>query len=342
MHSKNRCYYTCLLVIIALIVTFFFNLFYGSVSIPVWSVVDIFFGKTVDEHPVWKDIVLQLRVPQAVTALLSGSALSVVGLMLQTLFQNSLASPDILGISSGANIGVAFVLLYCKKIDLLFSLKFNLSIVVAAFVGALLVLSLILYFSIKLKDHTILLVVGVLVTNLASSIISTMNSLASSENIRSYVLWGLGNFSDVSVNELPFFSVSILIGLLSSFFLIKPLNTLFLGEYYAFSLGTNIKKVRILILLISGFLVAIVTAFCGPISLLGWIVPCIVKMILKTSNFQLLIPTTIFLGSFIALFCNLISVVPFLHNLIPLNAVIQLLGLPVIIYIIVQDKKVYI
>lgn len=340
MFSRNQ-YVSLLTITILIIILFFFNLFYGSVSIPVSVVSDIILGKAGYEYFAWKNIILQLRLPQAIAALLSGAALSVVGLMLQILFQNSLAGPDVLGINSGANLGVALILLYCKRIDVNFSLGFSLSTVTAAFIGALVVLVLILYFSIKLKDHTIILIVGVMVSYLVSSVIFVLNSLAPSENIRSYVLWGLGNFSNISLSEIPFFSVSILIGLLFTFFLIKPLNALLLGECYATNLGFNIKKLRVLIFIVSGFLIAIVTAFCGPISLIGLIVPCIAKIILKKSNYQLLLPLTILLGSFITLFCNLMTTIPFWNNLIPLNTIIQLLTIPSIIYII-WNKKIHI
>lgn len=324
-------------IIILIIIFFFCNLFYGSVSIPISAVMDIFLGKEV-EYSAWTNIVLQSRFPQAITALLAGSALAVVGLMLQTLFRNSLVGPDILGISNGANLGVAIVLLYCKKISLNFSLGFDLSTVLAAFIGALGILILILYFSFKVKDNSMILIIGIMISYLASSGISILNSFASSESIRSYVFWGLGSFSDISVSELPFFSISILIGLSTTILLIKSLNALLLGEYYASNLGINIKKIRVLILLITGFLVAIVTSFCGPISFIGLIVPHVARIVLKNSNLQLLLPTTILLGSTMALLCNLMTIVPFSNYLLPLNAVTPLLGAPVIIYIIWNKK----
>jgi len=339
MYSINR--YVDLSIIIILIIIFFFcNLFYGSISIPISAVIDILLGKEV-EYPAWTNIILQSRFPQAITALLAGSALAVVGLMLQTLFRNSLVGPDILGISNGANLGVAIVLLYYNKIGSNFSLKFDLSTVIAAFIGALGILILILYFSVKVKDNIMILIIGIMISYLASSGISILNSFASSESIRSYVFWGLGSFSDISVSELPFFSISILIGLSTTIFLIKSLNALLLGEHYAANLGINIKKIRVLILLITGFLIAIVTAFCGPISFIGLIVPHIARIVLKKSNLQLLLPTTIFLGSAMALLCNLMTIIPFNRNLLPLNAVMPLLGAPIIIYII-WNKKIHI
>ncbi|BAG83411.1 iron ABC transporter permease [Candidatus Azobacteroides pseudotrichonymphae] len=340
IYPVNR--HTGLLIIGILIIVFLFfcNLFCGSVSIPIPAVLNILLGKK-EEYSAWTNIVLQSRLPQAITALLAGSSLAVVGLMLQTLFRNSLVGPDILGISNGADLGVAIVLLYCKRISSDFSLRFNLSTVAAAFIGALGILTLILYFSVKIKDNIMVLIIGIMMSYLTSSGISILNSFASSESIRSYILWGLGSFSDVPINELPFFSISILIGLLSAILLIKSLNILLLGEYYAINLGINIKKIRVLILLITGFLIATITAFCGPINFIGLIVPHVARITLKKSNLQLLLPATILLGSAMALFCNLVTIIPFNNNLLPLNAVTPLLGVPITIYVIC-NKKIYI
>jgi iron complex transport system permease protein len=291
---------------------------------------DILSGKDV-ERSSWTNIVLQSRLPQAITALLAGASLSVSGLMLQTLFQNPLAGPSILGISNGANLGVAIVLLYSGGI---------ISTILAAFTGALVVLLLILYFSVRVKSNILVLIIGMMIGYLASSGISVLNSLASSENIRSYVLWGLGSFSDVSSKQLPVYSILILTGLLGSVLLIKPLNTLLLGERYASNLGVNIKKVRVIILVVTGFLTAIVTAFCGPVSFIGLAVPHVARMLLGTSNQQLLLPATLLSGGAVALFCNLLTILPFGNGLLPLNAVTPLLGAPIIIYVILNKKNI--
>jgi len=318
----------------AIVILFFCNLFYGTVSIPASAVVDIFFGKEV-EKSVWADIVLQSRLPQAITALFAGSALAVSGLMLQTLFRNPLAGPSILGISNGANLGVAIVMLYAGEMS---GLSYHLSIVFSAFTGAFLVLLLILYFSAKIKNNVLVLIIGIMVGYLASSGISILNAYASSDNVRAYVLWGMGNFSSVHSAQLPFYIISILFGLLCSILLIKPLNALLLGENYAANLGVGIKANRIYILLTTGLLTAIVTAFCGPVSFLGLAVPHIARMTLRTSNQKLLLPATILLGAAIALLCNMLTIIPFGKGLLPLNAVTPLLGAPVIIYVILNKK----
>ena len=333
--------YICYSMAVLIVILFLCNLFYGSVSIPVSTVMDILFGKEV-ERSSWTVIVLQSRLPQAITALLAGAALAVSGLMLQTLFQNPLAGPSILGISNGANLGVAIVMLYSGGIVGLgsgVSLGTNLSIVFAALIGSLSVLLLILYFSARVRSNILVLIIGIMVGYIASSGISVLNSLASSENIRSYVLWGLGSFSDVSYPQMTFYSITVLIGLFASLLLIKPLNALLLGERYAANLGVNIKQTRIMILIVTGYLTAIITAFCGPVSFIGLAVPHIARMLLGTSNQRFLLPATLLSGSAIALLCNLLTTVPFGNTLLPLNAVTPLIGAPIIIYVILSRKN---
>ena len=338
MRNKST---TCLGIVAVILILFLCNLFYGSVFIPASVVMDILFGREV-ERSAWASIVLQSRLPQAITAMLAGSSLAVSGLMLQTLFRNPLAGPSILGVSDGANLGVAIVMLYSGGIIGTNSISFgiNLSIVLAAFLGALVVLGLIIYFSSKVKSNILILIIGMMIGYLASSGISILNSLASSDNLRSYVLWGMGSFSGVSSNQLAFFAIVILVGLFASVLLIKPLNALLLGERYASNLGVNIKRIRILILITTGFLTAIVTAFCGPVSFIGLAVPHIARMILGTSNQQFLLPTTLLSGAVVALLCNLMTILPLGNGLLPLNAVTPLLGAPVIIYVILNKKNV--
>lgn len=316
----------------AIIILFFCNLFYGTVSIPASAVMDIFLGREV-ERSVWTNIVLQSRLPQAVTALLAGSALAISGLMLQTLFRNPLAGPSVLGITDGANLGVAIVMLYAGELS---GLSYHLSVVFSAFIGAFSVLLLILYFSAKIKSNVLVLIIGIMIAYLASSGISILNSYASSDNVRAYVLWGMGNFSSVHNAQLPFYSISILLGLFFSILLIKPLNTLLLGENYAANLGVGITIIRFYILLITGLLTATVTAFCGPVTFLGLAVPHLARIALGTSNQKLLLPAAILSGAAIALLCNMLTVIPFGKGLLPLNAVTPLLGAPVIIYVILK------
>jgi iron complex transport system permease protein len=330
MRTKS---YICYGIAIVIVILFLCNLFYGSVSIPALAVIDILFGNTI-EPAAWANIILQSRLPQAITALLAGAALAVSGLMLQTLFQNPLAGPSILGISDGANLGVAIVMLYAGG-----AAGINLSSMIAAFAGAGVVLLLILYCSTKVRSNVLVLIIGMMIGYLASSGISILNSFAPSESIRSYVLWGLGSFSNVPHSRIPVYSFTILAGLTASVLLIKPLNILLLGEHYASNLGIHIKRTRILILIVTGFLTAIVTAFCGPVSFIGLAVPHVARMALGTSNQQLLLPATLLSGAAIALLCNLLTILPIGNSLLPLNAVTPLLGAPVIIYVILSRKN---
>ncbi|MDR2087180.1 MAG: iron ABC transporter permease [Dysgonamonadaceae bacterium] len=328
--NKSIIYAGIGLVIIAF---FLCNLLYGSVSIPASQVMDILLGKGA-EKAAWENIVLYSRLPQAVTALLAGAALAVSGLLLQTLFQNPLAGPSILGISSGADLGVAIVVLYSGGIA-----GSGFSILSAAFAGAMIILALIVYFSGKVKSNVLVLIIGMMIGYLASSVISILNSYASSENIRLYVLWGMGNFSGVSIRQLPLYCISVSAGLFASILLIKPLNALLLGERYAANLGISILRTRILILVCTGLLTALVTAFCGPVSFIGLAVPHVARMVLGTSNQRLLLPATLLSGSAVALLCNLLTLIPFGNSMLPLNAVTPLLGAPVIIYVILNKKN---
>ena len=318
---------------------FFFNLFYGAVSIPASAVADSLLGKDL-EKSVWANIVLQSRLPQAITALLTGSALAVCGLMLQTLFRNPLAGPSILGISDGANFGVALIMLYSGGILAIGGERtHHLSVILSAFLGASSVLLLMLYFSSKVKSNILVLIIGIMISYLASSGISILNSYASADNMRMYVLWGMGSFSSVPATQIPLFSSGILTGLLFSVLLIKPLNALLLGENYATNLGIRVGRTRIAILLTTGFLTALATAFCGPVTFIGLAVPHIARMLVRTSNQKWLLPATLLMGAAIALLCNLLTTVPFGKGVLPLNAVTPLIGAPVVIYVILNNRK---
>ena len=313
MKKQVFIFYPFLLVLLLLL--FAGGLVYGAVSIPVESVVNILLGEGT-ERLAWQNIVLQSRFPQAVTALLAGASLAVSGLLLQTLFRNPLAGPSILGISDGANLGVAAIMLYFGgSLSMVTDLPISgyLAVIMAAFSGAACILGLIIYFSAKVKNNV---------------------------KVHAFVMWGLGNFSGVSLQQLPYFAGFTCIGLLLAILLIKPLNALLLGEMYAANLGIKIRRTRILILLCTGLLTATTTAFCGPISFIGLAVPHVARLMLGSSNHKMLVPVTLLTGSCIALLCNLLMVLPGTHNILPLNAVTPMLGAPVIIYVIVNRKNI--
>lgn len=340
MNGKSRLFYPVLLLLLVLL--WAGNLVYGTVPIPLGEVIRILSGEPV-EQAAWQHIVLQSRLPQAVTALLVGASLAVSGLLLQTLFRNPLAGPSILGISDGANLGVALVMLLgggAVGLSSIFSVGGSLALIVAAFAGACSVLGLIIYFSTKVRSNVMLLIIGIMVGYIASSLISMLNYYASSDRIHAYVMWGMGDFSSVSNERLPFFILCTLIGLTCALLLIKPLNALLLGERYAANLGVKIKRTRILILLCTGLLTATATAFCGPISFIGLAVPHIARLTLGMENHRMLLPVTMLIGSCMALLCNLLTVVPGMGTVFPLNAVTPVLGAPVIIYVILNRKNI--
>ena len=292
------------------------GLVYGAVSIPLESVIDILLGKDVG-RPAWQNIILQSRFPQAVTALLAGASLATSGLLLQTLFRNPLAGPSILGISDGANLGVAAIMLYFGgTLSMVTELPISgyLAVIIAAFAGAACILGLIIWFSAKVKSNVMLLIIGIMIGYLASSLISVLNYYASTDKVHAFVMWGLGNFSGVSLMQLPYFLLFTLTGLLLAILLIKPLNALLLGEMYAANLGIKIKRTRIAILFCTGLLTATTTAFCGPISFIGLAVPHIARLMLGSSNHKMLVPVTMLAGSCIALLCNILMVMPGTNN----------------------------
>lgn len=339
--SKGLRYSILLILIIVLL--FILNLFVGAINIPSYAVLDVLMGNDI-EKLAWKHIIIDSRLPQAITALLTGSALAVSGLLLQTVFRNPLADSGILGISAGANLGVALVVLMLgTSISLSggeFALSYSMSIVFGAFVGASLILGIIMGFASIVKNNIMLLIIGIMIGYLTSSIITLLQYWSTSENAYSYMVWGMGNFSSVSLEQLPFYSIIIAIGLVISIMLVKPLNALLLGDRYASNLGVNIKLTRWLLLLCAGLLTAITCAYCGPIAFIGLAVPHIARLLLGTSNHKSLLPVTIFIGAAVALICNLFSVLPGSTGILPLNAVTPIFGAPVIIYVIINQKKI--
>lgn len=316
------------------------NLLVGSVSIPPSEVFRILLGGE-GEKASWNFILWESRLPQALTALLCGGALAVCGLMLQTAFKNPLAGPDILGINSGASLGVALVmLLFGGSITAgAFSLSGFVSVLAGAFIGAMLVMALILFFSTLIKSNVMLLITGIMIGYIASSVIALLNFFATAEGVQSYMIWGLGNFGGVSLQQMPAFAAVTLLGLSGSLLLIKPLNALLLGERYAENLGVNVRRVRNGLLVVTGLLTAVTTAFCGPVSFIGLAVPHVARMVLGTANHRSLLPVTILCGGVVALLCNLLCTLPGEAGIIPLNAVTPFIGAPVIIYVILRQKS---
>lgn len=326
-------------IALAAVPLFFLNLIIGSVNIPMADVMNILCGMGGGQAS-WEYIVLQARLPQAITAVLCGSSLAVSGLLLQTAFRNPLAGPSIFGINSGASVGAALVMLAFGGGITLGSVSLTgfMAVLVAAFIGAGAVMALLLLFAGMVRNNVMLLIIGIMIGYIASSAIALLNFFATEEGVHSYMVWGLGNFGGVSMSRIPLFALVTATGLGLSLLLIKPLNTLLLGEQYAENLGINTIRLRNSLLIITGLLTASATAFCGPIAFIGLAVPHIARMILNTDDHRQLLPGTILTGAAVALLCNLICVLPGESGIIPLNAVTPIMGAPVIIYVIMRRK----
>ena len=319
---------------------FVMNLCFGSVSIPMKEIWAAVFG---GEGSTYRAIVMDYRLPQAITALLAGIGLSVSGLLMQTLFRNPLADPSLLGISSGSSLGVALVVLLGTATGLsvsTLSLWSTFGVTVAAFVGAFAVLLLILALSSRLRSMVSLVLVGIMIAYIAGSVTDILKFFSQKEGLHSFVIWGMGSFSNVSKAQLPFFAIAVVAGAVASFLLFKTLNLLLLGERYAENLGVNIRRSSMLIILASGFLTALITAFCGPIAFLGLAVPHIARFLFKSSDHKLLIPATAFIGMDLALFCNLIARLPSFEGNLPINSVTALIGAPIVLWVIFHRQKV--
>ncbi len=322
------------------LVLFALNLMIGSVSIPFEEFRKAVFG---GNESTYRAIILDYRLPQAITALLAGIGLSVSGLLMQTLFRNPLADPSLLGISSGSSLGVALVVLLGTATGLSFStlsLWSTFGITVAAFLGSFAVLLLILALSAKLRSMVSLVLVGIMIAYIAGSVTDILKFFSQKEGLHSFIIWGMGSFSNVGKSQLPFFAVSVVIGTVGAFLLFKTLNLLLLGERYAENLGVNLKRSSMLIILVSGFLTALITAFCGPIAFLGLAVPHIARFLFKSSDHKLLIPATAFIGMDLALFCNLIARLPSFEGNLPINSVTALIGAPIVLWVIFHRQKV--
>ena len=320
-----------------LAILFLANLFWGSVSIPFHAVADILTGGDGGNEG-WRLILLHTRLPQAVTALLAGMALSVAGLLLQTLFNNPLAGPEVLGINSGAGLGVAVVMLLLQG-TLVAGWGGYLAVLAGAFIGALSIIVVVLLLARLLSNKIYLLIAGLAMSYLTSSVISILNYFSTAEGVHSYLIWGMGSFGAVSVAQLPFYSVLLAVVLVAALLLVKPLNALLLGDYYAVNLGINIKRVRGVLLLIVGLLTATVTAFCGPVAFIGLAVPHLSRLAVGTSNHRRLLPVTMLLGGAVTLLCNLVCQLPGESGLLPLGAITPLVGAPVIIYVVLKERS---
>ena len=327
---------------IALGVFFLLNLLLGSVPIPLRAICEMLLGS--EEQPVvWQNILWKSRVPQALTALVAGAALSVSGLQMQTVFRNPLADPSVLGVSAGASLGVAFVVLLSGALGgvALSRLGYlgEIALSVAAILGSLSVLALIVFISTKVKGNVTLLIIGVMIGYVANAIIGVLKFFSVEEDIRAYVIWGLGSFARVSGDQMLLFVTLMTLLIPLSFLLIKTMNLLLLGSNYARNLGLNIHRARLLVILSAGILVAIVTAYCGPIMFIGLAVPHLARTLFRSSDHRVLMPATVLIGATLALACNLIASMPGFEGALPLNSVTALIGAPVVASVLFRKRK---
>ena len=325
--------YKFILLFLVVIVFFVLNLLLGTVKIPVDAILCILVGDdTVSE--IWRNIILSSRVPQALTATVAGAGLAVSGLQMQTVFRNPLAGPSVLGISNGASLGVAFIVLLSGSLGgvALSRLGYlgDAAMSVAAIVGSLAVMALILYVSQKVKGNVTLLIIGVMIGYLATAVIGVLKFFSAEEDVKAYVVWGLGSFARVSGDQMMLF-VLLMTGLLPlSMLLSKTMNLLLLGDWYAANLGLNLRRARLLTISCSGILVAIVTAYCGPIMFIGLAVPHLCRALFQTSDHRILMPATMLTGAGLALVCNLVARMPGFEGALPVNSVTALVGAPII------------
>lgn len=331
-----------LLIMASIFLFFFLNLVLGSVSIPLRAVWNILWG-TGNESVIWQNIIWKSRVPQALTALVAGAGLSVSGLQMQTVFRNPLAGPSVLGISSGASMGVAFVVLLSGSLGgvALSKLGFmgEIALTIAAIAGSLSIMALIVFVSQKVRGNVTLLIIGVMIGYIANAVIGVLKFFSVEEDIRAYVIWGLGSFARVSGDQMTLFICIMVVLLPLSFLLVKTLNLLLLGDAYARNLGLNIKRARLLVITCSGVLVAIVTAYCGPIIFLGLAVPHLCRGMFLTSDHRILMPASLLAGASLALVCNLIARMPGFEGALPVNSVTALVGAPVVMSVLFNKRR---
>lgn len=340
--SKSKTAILMMMLGISILIFFILNLLLGSVSIPMPDIIEILLGKNGD-NIIWTNIILKSRLPQALTAAMAGAGLAVSGLLMQTVFRNPLAGPSVLGISSGASLGVACVVLLSGSVGGVALSKLGVigevTITLSAIVGSLLIMALIAFVAQKVRGNVTLLIMGVMIGYIANAIIGVLKFFSAEEDIRAYVIWGLGSFSRVSGGQTTVFIVLMLVLLPSAFFLIKTLNLLLLGDSYARNLGLNIKRARLLVIGCSGVLVAVVTAYCGPVVFLGLAVPHICRGLFHTSNHATILPASLLGGASLALLCNLIARMPGFEGALPVNSVTALVGAPVVMWVLFNKRK---
>jgi iron complex transport system permease protein len=325
-----------LLLLMALLL----NISFGQVAIPIKEIFKSVFGSEASKET-WEYIIINFRIPKAITSILVGIGLSTCGLLMQTLFRNPLAGPYVLGLSSGSSVGVAFVIMGASILPSFVSeiVLSQYGIIFASCLGSFLVLLLVLMVSQKLRDTATILIVGLMFSSFASAIVSVLTYFSTAEQLQKFTFWSMGNLSNVSWTNIGILSITVLFGLVLSLFSIKALDTLLLGENYAKSMGLNIKKTRYTIIVATSVLAGSITAFVGPIAFIGLAVPHLSKLLFQTSNHKILFWSTLFIGAIIMLFCDMVSQLPGFDFTLPINAITSIIGAPVVIWLLVRKRS---
>ena len=340
MQNTQRHTFLFLILTIGVVFLFVLNISLGSVSIPLTDVFKSLIGESASKET-WNYIILNYRLPKAITAILAGMGLSISGLLMQTLFRNPLAGPYVLGLSSGSSLGVALVIMGAVFIPA-FSASLLLSsygIVIASCLGSFLVLLAVLFVSQRLRDTMSILIVGLMFGSFTTAFVGVLTYFSSAEQLQKFTFWSLGNIGNLSWTSIAILSVAIFIGLLLSVFSIKPLNALLLGENYAKSLGINYKKSQLIIILATSILAGSITAFAGPIAFIGLAVPHIAKLTFQSSNHTILFWSTLLFGAIIMLVCDIFTQIPGSDITLPINAITSIIGAPIVIWLLIRKKN---
>ncbi len=338
---NTKTYKTAFLVLATLLIAFFFlNISLGSVHIPTKDIFNSLLGGAL-ENKSWQYIIQDYRLPKAITAIIVGSGLGISGLLMQTLFRNPLAGPFVLGITSGASLGVALVIMGTSALGGIFTavLISKWSYVLAASLGSFLVLLTVLIVSSRVRDTMAILIIGLMFGSITAAVVSVLSYFSSAEELQQYIFWGFGSLGNLQWDELKIFFAIYCIGIVFSIASIKGLNTLLLGENYAKSLGLNIKQSRLIIIIATSLLAGTITAFAGPIAFIGLAIPHITRQVFHTSNHKVLLPAVFLFGAIVMLVCDSIAQLPNTDYTLPINAITSLIGAPVVVWLLVRKKK---
>ena len=328
------------MLLVQTILLFILDIFFGSLLIPFNTILQALSG-TGNVTPEIKSIILDFRLPKAITAVMAGMALSISGLQMQTIFRNPLAGPYVLGISAGASLGVAILVLGFSSVFTLglFTISGSWALVIVAWLGSALVLFLILAVSVRIKDILTILILGMLFGSASSAVVNILQYFSNESMLKSFVIWTMGSLGSVTSSQLNVLIPSVLVGLVLSFLTVKSLDVMLLGEQYAKSMGLRIRNARFLVFTSTSILAGSITAFCGPIGFIGIAVPHMGRLLFKTARHKILIPSSLLLGSIVMLFSDIVSQMPGYESTLPINSVTALVGIPVIIWIILKNRK---